>query len=79
MATEPRAWTLPTSQHLCSAKIHQPSWETAEQQRRQYRAARAGREPHECLQRATHVVDGRMLCRSHAGQAALRILMGEPL
>lgn len=57
--------------------MHVAEADTLTRRIREHRARKAGREPGQCAMRAAYLVDGKPLCLNHAGQAALKILMGE--
>lgn len=61
----------------CEAKVHVAAADTITKRIRASRAAKAGLEPDQCPGKATYLVDGKALCLNHAGQAAIKILMGE--
>lgn len=58
----------------CEAQIHIPAVRTRTQENREWQQRRKGLKKNQCPQRATYVVDGKHLCRNHAGKAALEFL-----
>lgn len=74
----PGVHRLPGPQRVaCEARVHLAEADTQTKAHRASKNRRAGREPDACPGRAAYIVDGKPLCLNHAGQAALKILMGQ--
>lgn len=63
----------------CAGSVRVTETNTTTKAYRASKNRRAGRAPDACPGRAAYLVDGKPLCLNHAGQAALKILMGEGL
>ena len=59
----------------CVATVHMTSQPTWTRERRLHKMAQRGLPATQCGKRSTHEVEGLPLCSTHAGMAALRLLM----
>lgn len=68
---------LPLAGLRCVAKVRIASWQTHTRMHREANADRRGLDPAVCNRKAAFKVDGAAMCLNHAGQQAIKIVMGE--
>lgn len=75
--TARRAVNIKGPPQMCVGNVHLGDGDSWTKRGRINLAEKRGHPPQQCGNRASHKIDGDALCRSHAGQRALKILEGE--